>query len=77
MLALAGCLRLAAIALGLGLAGALGLTRAIDSLFGRVDANPVIFSSTAIHFASLVALAAWLRARRASKVDPMAALCAE
>lgn len=77
VLALSGCLRLAAIALVLGLAGGFGLTRAVDALFGGVEANPVVFGSIALLFVSLVTLAAWVPARRAAKVDPISALRSE
>lgn len=76
-LALAGSLRLAAIAIVLGLAGAFGLTLAIDSLFGGINANPLIFAATAAIFTGFVVTAAWLPARRAAKADPMIALRAE
>ena len=75
--ALSGSLRLSGIAIVIGLIAAFGLTRAIDSLFGGVDADPLIFGATAAAFAGLVALAAWFPARRAAKADPMVALRAE
>lgn len=77
VLAVAGSLRLVAIAIVFGLAGAFGLTQAINSLFGGVEAHPAIFGGTALLFTLLVALAAYLPARRTAQADPMAALRAE
>ncbi|MBI3885480.1 MAG: ABC transporter permease [Opitutae bacterium] len=77
VLALSGSLRLAAIATVFGLAAAFGLTLLVNSLFGGIDASPLVFGGAAALFAGLVALAAFLPARRAARVDPMIALRAE
>ncbi len=68
-------LALALIGVIVGLAGALGLTRLMESLlFGVTPTDPLTFGVVASLF-GLVALAAcYLPARRATKVDPMVAL---
>jgi putative ABC transport system permease protein len=62
----------------LGIAGALILTRLLVSfasfLFGVKAYDPVTLASVALLFAIVAALACWLPARRASRVDPLIAL---
>jgi putative ABC transport system permease protein len=62
----------------LGIAGALVLTRLLVSfnsfLFGVKAYDPVTLVSVTILFATVAALACWLPARRASRVDPLVAL---
>ena len=70
--------RLAAIGLVSGLAIALLLTSALSSLLYGVQPNdPLAFAGVALLLGSVTALACWLPARRATKVDPMIALRAE
>ncbi len=76
-LALHGSLRLAAVAIVFGLAAAFALTLLLNSLFGGITADSRIYTATALVFAVLVTLAAWLPARHAARVDPMVALRAE
>ncbi len=77
-LVLRGSLGVAAIAIGLGLAASFGLGQVVKSfLFGAPGADAVVFLGTAGFFLALVVLAAWLPARRATRVDPMVALRAE
>jgi len=70
----------ALVGLGLvvGLAAALALTRLIEGLlYGVEPADPVTFSLVAVILLVTGAFAAYLPARRASRVDPMIALRAE
>ena len=62
----------------LGIAGALALTHLLVSfasfLFGVKANDPVTLVSVTLLFAVVAALACWLPARRASRVDPLVAL---
>jgi putative ABC transport system permease protein len=61
--------------IAIGLAGALAATRLMQSLlFGVRAADPLTFAVVPILVAGVASLAAYLPARRASKVDPMIAL---
>ena len=71
-------LRLAGWGIAIGLVGALGITRLIASLLYNVTAtDPVSFGVVATLMLVVAATAAYLPARRATKVDPMVALRAE
>jgi len=66
-------LALAGIAIGLG--GALALTRLMKALLFQVStSDPATFAAVAILFLLAALAASYLPARRAAKVDPMAAL---
>ena len=68
-------LQLAAIGLGIGLAGALGLTRVMKGfLFGVSATDPLTFALIAFLLLVVAVLACYLPARRATKVDPLVAL---
>jgi predicted permease len=61
-----------------GLAGALGLTRLMNSLlFGVTPTDPLTFGIVASSFGIVALLACYLPARRAASVDPMIALRSE
>jgi putative ABC transport system permease protein len=67
--------KLAAVGLGLGVAGALAMTRLLTSLlFGVVSMDLPIFAGLTALLAAVAALAAYVPARWAAKVDPMEAL---
>ena len=67
------CLALAGIALGIG--GALALTRVMKKLLFEVSAtDPITFGGIALLFVLVALAASYLPARRATRIDPMAAL---
>lgn len=69
---------LVALGLGLGLAGALAVTRLVSSLLYGVSATDLVTYGVIATVLSLVALAATIiPARRATRVDPMLALRAD
>ena len=64
-----------AIGIALGLAGALAATRALSSLLYGVGAtDPATFVSVPLVLAAVGLAACYIPARRAAKVDPIAAL---
>ncbi|HEY7184404.1 MAG TPA: ABC transporter permease [Blastocatellia bacterium] len=68
-------LALAAIGVAIGLAASLALTRLMKGLlFGVSPADPLTFVLIALLLVGVALMAALLPARRAAKVDPMAAL---
>jgi putative ABC transport system permease protein len=69
---------LTGLGLGLGLAGALAFTRVLKSfLHGISPTDPWTFAVIAFFLAAVSALACYLPARRAAKIDPMVALRCE
>ncbi len=71
-------LRLALAGVIVGLASAFGLTRFISSfLFGVGAWDPAVFTAVPLALTAVAALAVWLPARRASRVDPNLALRCE
>ncbi|HEV7784269.1 MAG TPA: FtsX-like permease family protein, partial [Thermoanaerobaculia bacterium] len=66
---------LAAAGIVLGLLGALGLTRVLESLlYGVSTRDPLTYAALAALFAAVALVATWLPAERASKVDPILAI---
>ena len=66
---------LAALGLAVGVAGALSLTHLMGALlFGVKPNDPVTFVWVAVALAAVAALSAWVPARRATRLDPVAAL---
>jgi len=71
-------LKLAAVGLVLGLAGAIAVGRAMDTLlFGVAGTDIVTFGLTATVLTTVAVLASYMPARRAMRTDPMAALRTE
>ncbi|HXH50555.1 MAG TPA: ABC transporter permease, partial [Terriglobia bacterium] len=68
-------LRLALIGVGIGIAGALALTRFLASfLFGVAPRDPATFVLVSLALVAVSILACYIPARRATRVDPMVAL---
>ena len=70
--------RLGAAGLAIGIAGALAVTRVLDSLlFGVTASDPLTFAAVSAALITVLLLAAYLPARRATRVDPIVALRAD
>ena len=68
-------LRLTVIGIGIGLGGAVALTRYIAGmLYGVTPLDPWTYVAVVALFAAVTSLASYLPARRATRIDPMAAL---
>jgi predicted lysophospholipase L1 biosynthesis ABC-type transport system permease subunit len=69
---------LAAIGAAIGLVGALGMSRLISSLlYGIAPYDPVTLGSVTLGLLVVAAVASWLPAMRAARIDPIEALRSE
>jgi putative ABC transport system permease protein len=77
-LVLARALRIVVAGLIVGLAGAVAVTRVLQTfLFGVTPTDPIAFTSVTLLLMAVGLVAAWLPARRATRIDPCVALRAE
>ena len=77
-LVLTRALRIVFAGLIVGLAGAVGVTRVLQTfLFGVTPTDPIVFTLVTLLLLAVGLMAAWLPARRATRIDPWAALRAE
>ena len=77
-LVLTRALRIVVAGVIVGLAGAAGVTRVLQSfLFGVTPTDPIAFTIVTLLLMAVGLTAAWLPARRATRIDPCAALRAE
>jgi predicted permease len=77
-LVLGRALRIVGLGVIVGLAGAVGVTRVLQRfLFGVTPTDPLAFTVVTLLLVAVGLIAAWLPARRATRIDPTAALRAE
>ena len=68
-------MKLTGIGIGIGVTGALGLTRVLSSLLFEIKPiDPLTFMTIPLLLVSVAVLACWLPARKAARIDPMEAL---
>jgi ABC-type antimicrobial peptide transport system permease subunit len=77
-LVLTRALRVVVAGVIVGLVGAVGVTRVLQTfLFGVTPTDPIAFTIVTLLLMAVGLMAAWLPARRATRIDPCAALRAE
>jgi putative ABC transport system permease protein len=77
-LVLMRALRVVVAGLIVGLAGAVGITRVLQRfLFGVTPTDPLVFTLVTLLLLAVGLMAAWLPARRATRINPLSALRAE
>jgi ABC-type antimicrobial peptide transport system permease subunit len=77
-LVLSGTLKVALAGVALGSIASLGVARLMATfLFGTSPTDPVTFAGTAVVLTIVAMIAGYIPARRASRVEPMAALRAD
>jgi putative ABC transport system permease protein len=77
-LVLTHALRIVVAGLAVGLAGAAAVTRVLQRfLFGVTPTDPIAFTLVTVLLMAVALVAAWLPARRATRIDPWAALRTE
>jgi ABC-type antimicrobial peptide transport system permease subunit len=77
-LVLVRALRIVVAGLIVGLVGAAGVTRVLQTfLFGVTPTDPLVFAIVTLLLLAVGLLAAWLPARRATRIDPWTALRAD
>ena len=77
-LVLTHALRIVVAGLVVGLVGAAGVTRVLQTfLFGVTPTDPIVFTAVTLLLLAVGVMAAWLPARRATRIDPWKALRAE
>lgn len=75
---IARALRIVAVGVAVGLVGAAGMTRVLQRfLFGVTPTDPIVFTVVTLLLVAVGLVAAWLPARRATRIDPWRALRAE
>jgi putative ABC transport system permease protein len=71
-------LRLSILGVAIGIAGALGIARLLEGLLYSISAaDPIVYASLAFLLLTIAAIACFVPARRAMRIDPMTALRAE
>ena len=77
-LVLTRALQIVVAGLVVGLAGAAAVTRVLQRfLFGVTSTDPIVFTAVTLLLLAVGLMAAWLPARRATRIDPCVALRAE
>lgn len=77
-LVLTRAFRIVLAGLMVGLAGAAGVTRVLQTfLFGVTPTDPLVFTIVTLLLLAVGLMAAWLPARRATRIDPWKALRTE